>query len=445
MRQFFDTLFGDKPPESYILIWKKGAQGSAWFKETKDAAKHVVSLKNEQDVWVGVGTSPDAIGAEPTKMQTEGVIVTSNFRCKPPQIVGIPGVWLDLDTLHPCHHKTNLPETEEQVEQILSCMRFDPSIVIDSGHGRQYWWLFKEFWTFDTPEERTRAALLAQRVNYMFRDHARTLGFGIDSTFNLDRVLRIPGTMNCKEPLNHVPVKMLVCNDFRYNPDVLEDMLPLPEKYVIPSPSQAMAAIVQCEDFDLNPLAEPPLAKFEALCAAEPDVVKLYNYNPKGLKKKNDTSASAFDLALANYACAAGWKDQEVVNLLIRFRVRNNIPLKTVNEDPTSPLRLDYYRLTLSRAKNRFIKVQAEENLDDFAKKSSDICDLGKKDQVKVLKAHLTDVLGTPIIRLIKYVSAEPKYRLITPKGDRTLGTIENLTNQRLFRNHLSTLTFCKL
>jgi len=95
---------------------------------------------------------------------------------------------------------------------------------MDKRHGRQFWWALSEFWTFDSVDERMRAANLTQRFNVLFRNHAKSLGFALDMTFDLARIMRIPGTMNYKSI--PVPVKLFSCSDARYHVDDMEMYVP---------------------------------------------------------------------------------------------------------------------------------------------------------------------------------------------------------------------------
>jgi hypothetical protein len=62
---------------------------------------------------------------------------------------GAPGVWLDVDFLGPGHKSTNLPESIEQVIEILhraGLARFMPTMAVHSGGGLHLYWLFRESW-----------------------------------------------------------------------------------------------------------------------------------------------------------------------------------------------------------------------------------------------------------------------------------------------------------
>lgn len=61
--------------------------------------------------------------------------------------------------------------------------------LVDSGHGWQAYWALKEPWALESDGERRLAAAMSRRL---------TATIGGDATHDLARVLRVPGTVNCK-------------------------------------------------------------------------------------------------------------------------------------------------------------------------------------------------------------------------------------------------------
>lgn len=162
-----------------------------------------------KDVYFGLGITAEA--------KREG-------RASNAEVIGIPGVWLDLDLKHDTHKQQDLPAT---LDEIKGKLPVEPSIVVHSGHGVHLYWLFREVLIFDTAEDKKRAEGLLQGFQAYIKQR---LGYKLDSTFDLARVLRLPGTMNYKaEP---VPVQIIAENDLRYNFDDLD-------QYAIDTPVKA--------------------------------------------------------------------------------------------------------------------------------------------------------------------------------------------------------------
>ena len=88
----------------------------------------------------------------------------------------------------------------------------------------------------------------------------------------------------------------------------------------------------------LDPGAQPSSTRLETLLKLEPKFRATWEKRRPDL---SDQSASAYDMALANFAVKAKWPDQEVANLLIAFRREHDLDLK---------LREKYYAVTIGKA-----------------------------------------------------------------------------------------------
>ena len=138
-----------------------------------------------------------------------------------------------------------------------------------------------------------------------------------------------------------------------------------------------------------------------------------------------DQSPSAYDLSMATMAMQAGWSDQEVVNLLICWRRKHDHDLK---------LRENYYVVTLEKAKEPIEIAQAEEQLNEALL-------LSPENLPEVLKETLETLFRVDIIRIVRYAGDPPIYYMYTKQGDITLGEINSITSQTVFRNMLATIT----
>jgi hypothetical protein len=328
--QFLDALAAGKPDESYILVWLVSGdrKHSAWFQETGLAAAYVREHSHQHDVYVGVALSPADHGPH-VRLKIEGGE-------RPPS--GIFGLWADVDIAGPGHTKKNLPPTAEQAMGVLF-PEFRPSIVVHSGGGLQMWWLFREPWMFDDAAEMLRAGTLATRWIRALRARAGARGWDIDPVGDLTRVLRIPGTSNCKVSGNPRPVRLLESNDLRYNQSELEEYLD-----IIGAERVSTEAVVAIAGQSLiySSGANPPSAKFEALMAEELRFAQSWHHKRADLQ---DQSASAYDISLADYAVQAMWTDQEICDLIIGHRRRHSQELK---------LRDSYIARTIAKARAKF-------------------------------------------------------------------------------------------
>tara|TARA_R110000765_G_scaffold249905_1_gene351530 strand:+ start:880 stop:2523 length:1644 start_codon:yes stop_codon:yes gene_type:complete len=404
---FLAALYpSDLPEGTALLTWTLPDKRSTWHSSTS-----TVTADDKQDTYIGAGLAP-APGYGAVR------------RAKSAQIIGIPGLWLDLDYQDgEAHRKPNLPTEAEATEFIseLSSMRA-PSLIVRSGHGFQLWWLFDQPWQWEPDDEysRDRAAAMQTGLVYHVRDLARGHGWDVDATIDLARVMRLPGSMNLKA--TPVPVTMTDTGTERRSVEsweAIQSALESPRAPALvgmggtpplPTPSKHLPAAA------FNPTAVPPFEKWEALQAADPRVLKTWNRRrsttgPQGLA---DQSASAYDMALASFASRALWNEQEITDLLVAHRRKHGDDLK----------RADYYVRTIDRAR-----------LDG----SND--QMGDDGETPPLAA-LSTLWGVTVQRVTKFLADPPTYTLtLSVDGvDRTitLGGVGSILEQRAFRSKVA-------
>ena len=201
-----DILYGDIDT-GWLTVFCTPSRRTLWFPVT-DA---VPDLDLEQNCYLGLGIRRQ----RPKNSQGRG---------KTDDIIGIPGLWLDLDYQSPGAHKTRhpLPPTEDAARSLLDVAPHKPSLIVHSGHGLQVYWLFKELAGLDTREDREAFSRLCRGWQQLFQRAGRRQGWHVDSTADLARVLRIPGTYNLKtDEAREVTVRE--ANNFRYDPSDFSD------------------------------------------------------------------------------------------------------------------------------------------------------------------------------------------------------------------------------
>ncbi len=171
----------------------------------------VINLYTGQDIYFTPGITTNPINAKPNDND----------------IIGIPALWVDIDIYNPNAHKAgNLPSNVAEAMSILPD-ELPPSIIVHSGYGLHAWWILKECWYFDSQDEKEQAYNLLQRLQANIRTRAATFNWKIDATFDLSRVMRLPGTLNYKNKA--MPVKSVVIesdSSMRYNPSDFDDIIP---------------------------------------------------------------------------------------------------------------------------------------------------------------------------------------------------------------------------
>jgi hypothetical protein len=211
---FLEALYGDEAP-GHIVLWTRQDKKTRWYdsKNLKAIATAANNLAKTKDVYFGISIQ-DKATAVARKVDTRGYADTS---------LACPGVWLDLDIQGAAHKSDKLPASLDDALRLIGEFPLKPSVLVHSGHGIQAWWLYKELWVFESPDEQKEAQDLVYRFQMTMKAKAEKHKWEIDSTFDLARVLRLPGTFNRK--LEPEPVRVIQENDNRYNPYDFEEYL----------------------------------------------------------------------------------------------------------------------------------------------------------------------------------------------------------------------------
>jgi hypothetical protein len=399
---FLGSLLDAVPDDLWTSLWTLADKRSHWFpvgEGVEPMAASAVELAGASDVYVSVSVARQAAGAF--------------RRINSESSAGIMGLWADVDVATPdVHKKWNLPPDEEGAMSLVEATGLKPTLLVHSGHGLQAWWLFDEFWGFDSEEDRLEAAQLAQAWNTTLRVRAAEREWNVDSTFDLARVMRVPGTTN-RKGTPAVPVALLVEGGPRYgrtdfDPFCVDDRF-LQELGLSPSRSYVVG------ELRLDADASPPFAKFDAMMGVEPLFARSWDRTRRDLP---DQSASSYDMSLASLAAMGGWADQEIVDLLVASRRKHGDDLK---------LRRDYYARTVAKAHDGIARDRAVEVMDELSDQMRQARQAGDDDEARRHRREMLESigqqLGIEVLTVLKYRSTPPSYRLETPTGGIALGS----------------------
>jgi putative DNA primase/helicase len=389
--EFLSTLWGDPPP-GQVLVWTLPQKRSVWYNRLDNVR---VGDLARSDVYTGVGIAP------------AGVILKSGQRATTDAVAGIAGLWADVDYAGENHKKPNLPETEADALWLIDSMPAPASIVLNSGHGLQAWWLFDRPWMFEDDLEREEAQAMARGWHGYMAGLAAERDWVVDATHDLARVMRLPGTFNNKS--SPVPVRVIYSDGPRIGRDIVWDEIGGKRPREIVEVKKLAAPV---DDITLDPAAEPPLTKYTALRDTDRKFKRSTDRDRQDLP---DQSASSYDMSLASIAATAGWSDQEIVDTLIYQRRKNGDDLK---------LREDYYARTIAKARGPGEQAEAQERLEEGGS-----------------LADLSILLGVEIIDLVKHMGDPPEYWMETTRGSITLGPVHNISNQTKFIDAVATVT----
>jgi hypothetical protein len=402
---FLEALFAGKPDELHLLLWTLPEKQSNWFQNVESAIQFAESMR-QHDLYVGVGFSGQDYG--PSR------------RCPSQEVAGIVGLWADLDLKSDAHPKAALPATIEEAIKILP-EQLPPTFVIRTGNGAHAWWLFREPLIFASDEERRDAGNLALRWQSLLRLNAAGHGWSFDRLADLARVLRVPGTQNCKNPSSPKPVEIFTQTDRRYNPSDLAEYL---EDQEIPdAETQERAAQAWKAKFADKPLAVDPSATVSdellgRYMDSDPRFKKTWLRQREDLK---DQSQSGYDLALANFGFENGLSEEQVVELIIHHR-------RIHSQRPRT--RLDYFQRTIAKAFRRNEDIAAPVEVPgqpapqrpDTATARALLCE------------QISNAIGVRVLRIVKIGGQEPTYRVELEATKVGFASVDKLVGQQSFR-----------
>jgi hypothetical protein len=227
---FLRFLYGDDAP-GWLTISTFDSQSTQWFpaSQLEQVATYCEAIARRYNVYFGLGLRQEQ---------------RQNGRGESSDVLGIPGLWVELDIKHPVHTKVNLPETIEGALALVSeAVPLKPSMIIKSGYGAHVYWLFRELWIFADADDRQAAYHLLHRLQATIQATAKLHSWEVDSTFDLSRVLRLPGSYNRKVPDDPQFVEIIAAHENRrYNPsDFYEHLIEVDETTYQPPTSEAYA------------------------------------------------------------------------------------------------------------------------------------------------------------------------------------------------------------
>lgn len=401
IRAYLNLLFGSKAAEHFILIWRLTDKKSFWFPGLQQAAAFC-EANATASIYSGVATSPEDFGPA--------------HRCPANRVASISGLWSDLDCRDPrVHQKHNLPPTEAAALSVLP-PDFEPSMVVHSGHGLQTFWLFREPEIFSTDEERDKMQLLARQWHRLIEWRARAQGYVIDATWDLARLLRVPGTLNTKDPDNPIMARIIALSERRYNPSDFADAIAECPSLARDPQAEAEALLRSTDarhkvNLDGVILSEDRTFDRQRLDRCMQD--ELFRRTWTRGREFNDQSQSSYDLALANWGVDAGMSEQDIVDLLITHRRQSG--------SAKPKLRLDYYRRTLNKARDRegpsgnarSINISAATADEEPEPEGGDEPRLAAVAATKQLGA----LLGVDIVRVVQITGDQDAWRFELPNG----------------------------
>ncbi len=121
-----------------------------------------------------------------------------------------PMVWVDLDYGFEGHKSSKNPPDQAAALGLLSRFAVPPSLTAFSGHGLQAFWFLKTPIDASSAEGQALARRTVRAVQATIAYYASEKGWQMDNTSDLARIMRVPGTVNYKDP--EKPVEGAILN-----------------------------------------------------------------------------------------------------------------------------------------------------------------------------------------------------------------------------------------
>lgn len=400
-------LYADAPGRLWLTISAKRDAAirssaddpfrTAWFAagELALAAQQVEQWAETSNVYFGLGLRSQRLANDQRGCARDVAL--------------IPGLWLEVDVAGGTHgesRKTYFPSKGAALEYLMSGLPHPPSYVVDSGGGLHGHWVFREPWLFEDDDDREHAAAVLRGWQGICR---RQTSHAIDSTHDLARVLRVPGTWNRKNGAT-CQVELIRETGRRFSPDDFADWLELDD-----------AAAVMPRDVVLR-TTEPPGLKLAALLE-DRKFKATWEEKRKDLK---DQSRSGYVFSLANQVLMAGWSDQEALDLLTSWMAARLRPGE-------KPKPLGWYVLAITKARTPRAEATAE--------RAIQVERVATATEPEERLAALSALLGFKVLRIVRRIAidengiaAEPWFVLETELGAMEL-TTERIRTRGMFLN----------
>lgn len=322
--RFLELLYRGKPEPSVIVVTPKASNGSwarsHFVRSPQDALPYVLGA-------VDVYTRITPIAQRPQK-----------GRGNADDSIALPSVWAEFDVNGTPNGRGGVvsgafPDLDAATEIATGIL--EPTMLVNSGGGLHGYYLLERMLPLGSTEDRARARALVQGFQARLRTEAHER-FGVrklDSTHDLARVFRPPGSMNGKGETPR-PVQLLDDGGPRYTVEQIDAETICVED---PPPTDAGEASTECVREILD--RHEDLAKLVARKGPKP----------------GDGSPSTWDFQLGCRAAEHGYDDDALASLIRHAR-------RVHGEDKGE--REDYVERTIAAVRKRVGYVSGDATRD---------------------------------------------------------------------------------
>lgn len=412
-RPYLDALFGNMGAGEFFLVWTLPDRRSAWFADVDSACLALASAQYEnKDIYAGMCTSPSDMG--------------SSRRCDAANVASMGCLWADIDIGTEGHKKENYPKSIEEALSSLTPYP-KPSMVVSTGHGIHVYWLFRERLLTTRPADNAAGAELAERWQRWLLRGMQAHGWTLDMTWDLARILRIPGTTNRKDKAHILPVLLAENTGTQYDWLELSKMIPADIH------AETRTTATKAGSIGALKLSEDRVLSGDVFNALQLRFRSKFTDSFQRTKPLSggDQSASGYDASLAMYGVIGNLDDQQIADLIVMSRRGAGQDLK---------LRQDYYANTISSARREAKKADSIEELINQSKstpEAQEALNLSPEEARARVLDSLSTVLGVHVDRIVKYdLDPDPIFWMEVNGSRRVkIGSVDIIMEERKFKN----------
>lgn len=282
---FFRAIFGDDLGESRIALYMLPQKLSVSEQTPEKAATSASAFCDaKEDVYFSLAIAPQGIG--------------EYQRVSNSTAAGMAAIAIDLDYGEDGHKVKKYFPTQQAALAFAQGISLPPSIIVHSGNGLHVYWLLDQHFMYANEADRDMAYKLACRWSDYIKSEVARRGYDLDSTYDLARVYRVPGTKNFKDITDPKDVSVLSHTDARYSLDAIRGAIP---------ESIKNRAAISASTPSKGSLSKPSMATLPQdiieLSKVSSEMRQLMERNRPDFK---DPSNSSYDMALAFFCHVRG-------------------------------------------------------------------------------------------------------------------------------------------
>lgn len=124
--------------------------------------------------------------------------ITPAERGSAEDVICVCSIMADFDCSGDAHKQVSLPQSKGQIVEFIHGLKYQPTILVDSGNGMQGHWLFESPFYINNSSDLTYIKEIVSGFGSHICGEGLKHGWRFDNVFDIARMYRAPGTTNFK-------------------------------------------------------------------------------------------------------------------------------------------------------------------------------------------------------------------------------------------------------